>query len=258
MTVTLEEVVSGGRTDIELTAPGARIIVEAKQGWLLPSEDQLRRYHPRFHGFDQQIFVTLSDASERWATTELPKQVEGTPVVHLSWDTVRSLVKTSQGSVAGRQRLWLDELEEYMGKTTSSVPFEDQWVFCVVVSNSPFGHRTFREYVTNERVYFHPYGTNGWPKIAPNFLCFRWNGVVQQVNRVASFEVVPTLTERWPSVAGEEGDGAHIVYELGPDIPIPSISTKGTFATGRVWSLLDQLLVSPTLAAAVSASKAAR
>jgi hypothetical protein len=36
-----------------------------------------------------------------------------------------------------------------------------------------------------------------------------------------------------------------IIYHLGPDIPIPPIHTAGTFANGRVWVLLGQLLTPP-------------
>jgi hypothetical protein len=142
-----------------------------------------------------------------------------------------------------------------MGRATSKVTYDDQWVFCVVASDTLFGGRSFKDYVVNERVYFHPYGGNNtWPKAAPNFLCFRWAGRVQQVNRVASFEILPHLGDRWPSLTDEESGGPHIVYTLGPDIPIPTISTKGTYANGRIWCLLDQLLVHPTLADAARAS----
>jgi hypothetical protein len=151
--------------------------------------------------------------------------------------------------------MWLEELEAYMGRATSTVRNDDQWVFCVVVSDAVFGGIAFQHYVLNERVYFHPFGGNNtWPKIAPNFLCFRWGGLVRQVNRVKRFEVVPQLSDRWPAVTPED-DGPHIIYDLGPNIPIPTITTKGTYATGRVWCLLDQLLVQPTLADAVRASK---
>ncbi len=143
-----------------------------------------------------------------------------------------------------------------MGMATSAVPYDDQWVFCVVVSDTPFGGITFKDYVLKERVYFHPFGGNNtWPKVAPNFLCFRWGGQVRQVNRVIRSEVVPRLADRWPAITSEESDGPHIVYDLGPDIPIPTISTKGTYATARVRCLLDQLLVQPTLADAGRTSK---
>lgn len=254
--VALEVADAQGRTDVELTAASFKVVIEAKQGWLVPGEGQLTKYRGRFEGFERGVLVSMSDSSERWAHDQLPAAVDGIPVRHVSWDTVRAMVKASRAEARGRERLWLEELEEYMGRATSTVPFDDQWVFCVVVSDDLFGGVTFRDYVRTERVYFHPFGGNNtWPKIAPNFLCFRWGGQVRQVNRVRNFELVPQLSDRWPAVAPEESDEPHIVYDLGPDIPIPKISTKGTYATGRVWCLLDQLLVQPTLADAVRASK---
>lgn len=265
--VSLEDQAGGqGRTDIELTGPGVKVIIEAKQGWLVPDDQQFILYAPRFEGFEQALFVSLSDSSPQWAN-QLLSPIGGVPVVHVSWDTVRNALKSAISRGRGREQFWLQQLEGYMGQATSRRPLDDQWVFCVVASSANFGGTTFQNWVRRERVYFHPYGGhNTWPKRPPNFLCFRWDGQVQQVNRVKDFEVVPRLSQRWPSMDEKDTastpsrpvEDAHIVYNLGPDIPLrPSpISTKGTYATGRVWCLLDQLLTQPTLRDAVWASDA--
>lgn len=52
-----------------------------------------------------------------------------------------------------------------------------------------------------------------------------------------------------------DNDVPHIVYQLGPDIPVPALSSKGTWADARVCVLLDQMLTQPTLAEAAGASK---
>ena len=241
--VSLEQADDQGRTDIELTGPGTKVIIEAKQGWLVPDDQQFSLYASRFEGFEQALFVSLSDSSTRWAD-QLLRPIAGVPVVHVAWDTVRDALKTSISRTRGREQFWLQQLEGYMGQATSRRPLDDQWVFCVVASDALFGGTTFRDWVREERVYFHPYGGhNTWPKRPPNFLCFRWDGRVQQVNRVEDFEVVSRLDERWPSM--DETDSAsapsrpvadpHIIYDLGPDIPLPPspISTKGTYATGQ-------------------------
>lgn len=254
--VALEVADEQGRTDIELTWPNSKVVIEAKQGWLVPGEEQLFKYRGRFEGFENRLLVSLSDSSELWARDQLPVEIEGTPVRHVAWDDIRSIVTAGKADTRGRERTWLDELEAYMGRATSTRPYDSQWVFCVVVSNTVFAGISFRDFVTRDRVYFHPFGGNNtWPKRPPNLLCFRWGGRVRQVNRVTSFQVVPRLADRWPEAAKEESDGPHIVYDLGPDIPIPTVTTKGTYATGRVWCLLDQLLVHQTLADAVRASK---
>lgn len=162
--VSLESANEDGRTDIELTSPTWKVVIEAKQGWLLPNEVQLRKYVGRFAGL-KGLLLTVSDSSAAWARNQLPLEVAGVPVRHEPWDTVRTLLRQARSIAHARERLWLDELESYMGIATSSRPTDDQWVFCVVVSDSLFGGVSFRDYVTRQRRYFHPYGgRNGWPK----------------------------------------------------------------------------------------------
>ena len=257
--VALEVADAEGRTDLQLVGHQAMVIVEAKKGWLVPGEAQLSRYAGRFEAGGQGLLVTLSDSSTAWAAYELPDQVAGTPVLHLPWDEVRADVGQAIKATQGSERVWLRELSSYLAGATSVRDKSDQWVYCVVVSDGKpgGGDRTFRDFVTTERVYFHPYGGhNGWPKRPPNLIGFRWGGRVRQISRVASYEVVPNLHSRWPDIPTTgDPDRPHLLYELGPDLPIPVIPTKGTYATARVWALLDQLLTQPTLQDAVRVSK---
>jgi hypothetical protein len=196
-----------------------------------------------------------------WAQLQLRETVNGVPVVHLPWDAVRTDLKVARASTRSPvERVWLDELNTYLAGATAVREPAEQWVYCVVVSNDKpsGGANTFRDFVRRERVYFHPYGgKGGWPKRPPTFLAFRWDGYVQQINRVLSHEVVPTLSSRWQTIpSNPENDIPHIVYQLGPDIPFPVVRTTGTYAAGRVWALLDQILTRPTLQEAVRESKA--
>src|SRR3954463_8701454 len=45
-----ETVVGAGRTDIEIESERAHLIVEAKRGWTVPTETQLRTYAERLQG----------------------------------------------------------------------------------------------------------------------------------------------------------------------------------------------------------------
>ena len=63
----------------------------------------------------------------------------------------------------------------------------------------------------------------------------------------------PDLRDRWPDMPADAGP--HIIYRLGPDLHIPTISTTGTYPSGRIWVLLDQLLTHPTLTEAAAASR---
>lgn len=261
VSVQLESADQLGRTDIELLAPTAHVIIEAKQGWIVPDEVQLGAYVPRFAVHDGDVvgtrLVTLSDSTPEWAREVLPARVGGVPVTHWSWDDLRALINEARSSVRGTERLWLDQMEEYMGAATSKRPVTDSLAYCVVVSADMFGDMTFRDYVRTERVYFHPVAGNGWPAVPPNFLAFRWDNAVRQVNRVIDYEIVPHLYDWFPAVRNEEEGarepwGAHVVYRLGPDIPLPNGAVpsgpgKTNLRAQGFWVLLDQLLTQPTV-----------
>lgn len=266
--VQLESTDDAGRTDIEIFAPTAHIIIEAKQGWIVPGEVQLSAYAPRLDsartaGLDTRL-VTLSDSTEAWAREVLPRDVGGVGVTHWSWDDVRALIQTARAPARGTERLWLDQLEAYMGSATSIRPVTDALAYCVVITKDVFGDATFRDYVENQRVYFHPIARGGWPHIPPNFLAFRWDNAVRQVNRVLDYEIVAHLSERFPAVLDDHTVGsrppgdAHIVYRLGPDIPLPGGAVPSgalNLRAQRFWVLLDQLLTQPTVIDAREATK---
>jgi len=65
----------GGYTDIEITTSRAYLIVEAKRGWSLPGEDQLRRYTKRFHQNSlKRGLLVLSECTPEFAQDNLPPQ----------------------------------------------------------------------------------------------------------------------------------------------------------------------------------------
>jgi hypothetical protein len=75
----LESADALGRTDIEVFTPTAHVIIEAKQGWIVPGEMQLLAYVPRLStaaagGVDTRL-VTLSDSTPDWAREVLPAEV---------------------------------------------------------------------------------------------------------------------------------------------------------------------------------------
>lgn len=267
--VQLETADEAGRTDIELFAPTAHVIIEAKQGWIVPGEVQLNAYVPRLAavanaGLATRL-VTLSDSTADWAREVLPPDVAGFDVDHWSWDDVRDLIRDARCQVRGSERMWLDQLEDFMGAATSKRPVTDALAYCVVISKDLFGDATFRDYVVNQRVYFHPVAGGGWPTIPPNFFAFRWDNAVRQVNRVLDYEIVAHLSERFPAVADDHSAGsrppgdAHILYRLGPDIPLPEgaiPSGRQNLRAQRFWVLLDQLLTQSTVIDAREATKA--
>lgn len=256
--IDLEVADEQGRTDLELANEQATVVVEAKKGWLVPGESQLEKYVPRLTGFPHPMLVSLSDSSADWAATQLGTQVSGIPVRHLPWDAVRADLRRVRKSTRTTERHWLDQLTTYLAGATAVRDPAEQWAYCVVVSKDTMGGtRTFRDYIQDERVYFHQFGgNNGWPKRPPTFLCFRWEGRVRQVNRVETSRVINTLQDAYPDIPPGGGtELPHLFYTLGPDIPIGDIPTKGVYANARVWALLDQILTQPGLADAMRESK---
>jgi len=136
----------------------------------------------------------------------------------------------------------------------------DSWTYCVVLNDvrptgSPF---TFREYVTDDLTYFHPYGIKGWPLEPPNFMAFRWDGAVQRIHRVIKADVVPTLLHHYPDLpTQDERMRPHAVYRLSPDRlpPLEPIPNGAPYRASRLWVLLDQLQVSETLAEALGRTR---
>jgi len=249
-----------GRTDLELTFPGAAVIIEAKRGWLLPSFEQLASYAPRISARGGGALVTLSQASHALAATQLPAQVDGVPVLHLPWRDVLDKVDESRRLERGQARAWLDQFSTYLHGVIHVRSVSDSWTYCVVLNNERpggGGRYTFSQYVTEDLRYFHPYGIGGWPTEPPNFMAFRWQGAVHRIHRVVKADVVPSLLDRWPDIpATEDTVRPHAVYELGPRLPpFEPIMNGASYRASRLWVLLDQLQSSETLAQAMAGTR---
>ena len=258
----LEVRAEDGRTDLEIRLGDALLIVEAKRGWLLPGVSQLRRYTRRISSdVGAGALISLSQASRELAAYHLPSEVGGVPVRHLPWVDVMADIAIASRGRRGQERLWLDEFHAYLqGVIRVRQPYDSR-TYCVVINNelpAEGGQHTFREYVTDANTYFHPFGTLRWPTEPPNFLAFRWDGAVQRIHRVAHFEVVPTLREKYPTMSeSPKTMSPHVIYDLGARLPpLEPIPNGAQYRASRIWVLLDLLQTSATLEAAHAASRA--
>ncbi|WP_100515515.1 hypothetical protein [Mycobacteroides abscessus] len=252
-----------GRTDLELRIGESLFIFEAKRGWLLPGTNQLARYARRIQrNGGRGGLVTLSQASHALAVGQLPSEVDGISVFHLPWGEVLEDIAAVKHRSRGRERVWLDELRTYLKGVIRVRSVADCWVYSVALNDvKPAGGETsFKDFVREQRCYFHPYGEGGWPTVAPNFMAFRGNGAVRRIHRVVGSEVVTHLAERWPYMADNpDADRPHTIYELGEQIPpLEPIRNGANYRAIRLWVLLDQLQVAETLADAVARSKRLR
>ncbi|PZS23021.1 MAG: hypothetical protein DLM54_02070 [Acidimicrobiales bacterium] len=257
----LETADESGRTDLEIDLGKRLVIVEAKRGAGLPTTRQLNKYVKRVLEIGSGALVTLSAAPSIYAELAVPSELSGVPVSHIPWADVLEAISTAYPSESRDARRWLAELGRYLRKVIYLSDPASSWAYCVSVSREKpggGGSRTYKDFVVNENIYFHPYGVgSNWPLDPPTFMAFRWNGSVHQIRRVMSSEVIPTLQARWPDIPlTEETDLPHAVYKLGPPLPMQGPLPSGAnYRAVRLRVLIDQLLTQPTLKDAYMQSK---
>ena len=136
-------------------------------------------------------------------------------------------------------------------------PQESNWVYVLALAQgSPNGWNiSWIDIVKEKLKYFHPLGGRGWPKVPPNYIAFRYNGRLQSIHHIESYTVFTNPHQEIPEITSEEW-GPHFLYFLGPAMkPSKEIKTGKIYPNGRVWCMLDTLLVCDTVAEARDLSK---
>lgn len=244
-----------GITDIEIVGDDVHMIVEAKRGWELPSDKQLSLYTPRLNKQErlQKALVTMSECTREYAALHQSKMVDGVPVRHFSWRDVQKLC-ANQGSHAAKRLA--REFRTYLERIVKMQKQESNMVFIVVLSAAvPEGAKlSWIRIVEEAGRYFHPVG-NGWPKEPPNYIGFRYKGMLQSIRHVESWKIMDDIHDEIP---GYQSDWTrpHFVYRLGPKIVPPHVVKTGSiFRNGRVWAMLDLLLTCKTIVEARDITK---
>ena len=242
-----------GFTDLEIHyGRYVHCIVEAKQGWLLPTMTQLRRYKPRLdrdhRNAETKVMVTVSAASKEIAKLRLPQDIDGVPLMHISWGLIRALAqKALKRNRSLDERLWLKELIKHLEIYSAMDTLRDNMVYVVSLGSNAMrndGTRTWIDVVEKDGFYFHPVG-NHWPQQPPNYIAFRYRGNLQTVHRIESYEIwnnVALKNPLWCDTTDE-----HFVYKLGPAMRPPiDLKAGGTGdslkRSARVWCAIDTLL----------------
>lgn len=242
-----------GFTDVEIRCGDElHAILEAKIGWQVPTESQLRRYRPRLDSkrmaHSKLALVSVSAATSEVALRRLPKEIDGVRVRHLSWGAIRTLAKSALGSTAGfEERLWLRELITHLGEYAAMDRVRDNLVYVVSLGSAPMrndGEHTWIDVVEKDGFYFHPVG-NYWPSQPPNYVAFRYHGKVQSVHQIESYDIVLDVSTRNPRWCSTDAD--HFVYRLGAAMRPPKDLAAATKEDSikrsmRVWCAIDTLL----------------
>ena len=253
--IRLQEFVKGqGRTDIEIETEELHVIIEAKRGWALPDRSQLKLYVPRLKKTlpKEPLLLVLSESSAEWVTTQdLPESVDGIPVRYLSWSDIASLAtSTASKSRTNSEKRLLRELHRYLKGLMNMQDVTSNLAYVVSLGTGPLydGGPSFESFITEKNVCFQPVGggKGGWPVTPPNYLGFRFDGRLQQIRHVESYEIHSNPWDVvYPGIGKKLGwtNSPHFFYKLGPVIePSHPVRTGGLYGSGRHWCAIDLLL----------------
>jgi hypothetical protein len=247
--VRLQEFVAGGGfTDIEIETDKLALIIEAKVGWSLPSNQQLMQYTPRLEKAAIGRILVVSECTTEFAEPRLPDAVAGVPVVYRSWRDIVRLSESCSASAHAEQRV-LRDLTTYLRGLMTMQNHISNLVYVVSVGtevqewSAPFAPT---QIVVERNRYFCPVG-NGYPKEPPNYLGFRWHGKLQQIRHVDSYDVFTDPHEVFPEMASREWE-RHWLFHLGtPIVPPFDVRTGNLYRAQRVEAAIDLLLTASTI-----------
>ncbi|RDS82248.1 hypothetical protein DWU98_09445 [Dyella monticola] len=236
-----------GFTDIELVGKACHVIIEAKLGWQVPGLQQLKRYAPRLRssGARRQLLVSLSAADSSWAIRQLPGNVTGIPVTHLSWNALSDAARRAHSSTRSpTDRAWLEQLLHHLQGYGMTSNIFDARAYVVSLTRDrirPTHPYTWTDVVEKDSTYFHPVGVRGWPVIPPRYVGFRYRAEFQSVHFVTGVKTVDRLQDLnplWPDT-----DSPQFVYTLGPPmVPRARMPLGKIYNNSRHTIALDILL----------------
>lgn len=236
----------GGFTDIEIRQDQKlSVIIEAKVGWILPSSEQLDKYRPRLKESEESKLVIISQCTQEYANTHLPKDV-----TYYSWRSILDLCKSANRNTTSlKEKIYLREYITYLSKFVSMERELTNVAYCVVLSKDkvPNSEISFIDVVDKYNVYFYPYAKN-WPNKPPNYMAFRYNGILQSIRKVTDFRIIDHLHEAIPEVIQESDQHKHFLLELGPTMkPHHQVRNGKIYPTQRLWCTIDTLLTCDTI-----------
>jgi hypothetical protein len=249
----------GGFTDFEIEIDNELyIIVEAKRGWKLPEQGQLRKYRKRFseHRYCKRLFLTLSECTQSYAQQELAKQIRGVPLRHLSWLEILKTLRAERPFARGAEKKVLDQFRTYLGKVIAMQNNPTNMAYCVSLAKSgpTFWNLKPLEIVDEKHRYFFPVG-KGWPETPPKYIAFRYNGKLHGIYHVERYEVVTELHQAIKEIAKKKHQ-PYYVLTLGPKFePRKEVRVGKIWSNGRLWIELDLLFTSNTVKEASELTK---
>lgn len=251
-----------GITDVELRLHDAGILVfEAKKGPDYPGLSQLSKYAKVCLQSKLPIsrLIALTSADEGPAPRRPEWSSLGVPVIARSWKWVRRLARRSRRlERASTGKFVLGELNRFLEGFVGLERAYSNMVYVVSLgSGTPKNWPiTWIEIVEKFEQYFYQFGSKNWPP-PPNYLAFRYQGLLQSIHHVDAFEVVADLRQHFRGAERGPDWGPHYLFKLGPAIR-PSRQVRlgpRIHRSARVWCMLDALLTSGTVSEALTLTK---
>jgi hypothetical protein len=253
-----------GITDIEIEIPTQLFfIIEAKRGWVLPSESQLFTYARRLtfknNPAQTKKLIVLTECSEDYAKAHFKlKDINGITVLPLSWKQVFDAAQKAyrHGSHTEKRLLW--ELATYFQRIMTMQKNDSNLVYIVSLGSGKPHHWkiSWIDIITKKSHYFHPIGgKGGWPVSPPNYLAFRYYGQLQAIHHVERYEVFTNPHSHFPEIPSDDWI-PHYLYHLGQAFaPSKVVRTGRIYPSGRVWCALDTLFTVSTISEARDITK---
>ncbi len=236
----------GGYTDLEVQSGRQfHVIFEAKRWWSVPTVKQFERYLPRLDAgrAERRRLISVSAADATYARRQLPDQIDGIGLIHLSWGDLERLAEKARYQAGSfEEKLWLRQWIRHLQEFISMERQNNNNVYVVALGTQAMieGQKhTWIDVVEKDKCYFHPVG-HTWPVQPPNYIGFRYRGKLQSVHHIDSFDVaenISTVNPLWP-----ETEIDHFIYQLGPPMRPSKEVKSGTIWHRRVWCAIDTLL----------------
>lgn len=248
-----------GFTDFEIIQENEfHIIIEAKRGWNFPSQSQLNKYATRTSFInsttkDKRILV-FNESIPAYTNAHFGVfTLQNIPVQVISWNDIENIISKSKAIGRDADNRMLKELNIYLEKISTMQKKDSNWVYVVSLSNgipNPSWSISFRDVVNKHQKYFHPVGggKGGWPAEPPTYIAFRYDGKLQSIHHIDSYQVFDDPSVHFTTIPKGKWD-PHYLYELGPAIKPNHIVTSGKkiVRSMRVWAMLDLLLTCNTI-----------
>jgi hypothetical protein len=206
--------------------------------------------------------VVCAEASADFVVGKLPDAVAGVPVVYRSWREIEAVVfLTANESRRHAEKRLLRDLSRYLKGLMTMQDVSSNLVYVVSLGREiEETGMSFRDVVVDHDTYFCPVGggSGGWPKEPPNYLGFRFDGMLQQVRHVEGYRITDDNYAGFEPLKGKvDWSGErHWVFSLGPVMkPMHEVRTGNLYRAQRVWVALDLLLTCETIAEARDKTK---